>query len=352
MVDEQLRRAITSSELPVGLIDLESLAMLALSTRGAAMMGAAADALVGRSVLAVTDEPEATRDALELMARGTIDAYEAHRRIRRADGSTYDARLWVRDLAAQGHPGLALLFVVPESGAHEVPEFARIAPALPEVTVGTADESGTVDRLSPEVRDLLGYSNADLEGAPLIDSVHPDDTQRFRAAAARSLADGCGVGLTVRLANQDHGWDGVRMVLSPSDAAAPGRLGFSITDDVTTPEQPADPTPGGSASMVEIERELARIANEIQALRVAVGVAELPAGDTLPELADLSSRQWETVTRLLSGQRTPAIAEAMYVSQSTVRNHLSAVFRKLGVHSQQELIDRFRGRTDEPSSSE
>jgi DNA-binding CsgD family transcriptional regulator len=30
----------------------------------------------------------------------------------------------------------------------------------------------------------------------------------------------------------------------------------------------------------------------------------------------------------------------MYLSPSTVRNHLSTIFRKLGVHSQAELIDR------------
>jgi DNA-binding CsgD family transcriptional regulator len=29
----------------------------------------------------------------------------------------------------------------------------------------------------------------------------------------------------------------------------------------------------------------------------------------------------------------------MYSSQSTVRNHLTAVYRKFGVHSQRELLD-------------
>ena len=59
-----------------------------------------------------------------------------------------------------------------------------------------------------------------------------------------------------------------------------------------------------------------------------------------PGLEALSSRQWEIVTRLLRGERVPRIARAMYLSPSTVRNHLSTIFRKLGVHSQAELIDR------------
>ena len=67
---------------------------------------------------------------------------------------------------------------------------------------------------------------------------------------------------------------------------------------------------------------------------------------SLPELADLSTRQWEIVTRLVQGDRVPAIARSMFLSQNTVRNYLAAVYRRLGVHSQQELIERLRGRSD------
>lgn len=346
MVDERLGRAISSSELPLGLIELDSFVLSALSRSGAAMLGAPLEELVGTSVLEMTEQPEATRDALETMARGSIDAYEARRRIRRSDGTTPEVRLWVRDLGAQGHPGLALMFLVPEPSPYGAGELARITPALPEVTIGTIDEAGAFDRLSPEVKDLLGYSNVDLDGELLIDSVHPDDAHRFRSAAARSLVDRCGVGVTVRLANQAQGWEDVRMVLSPSDDGASGRLGVSLTDDVRSLEQSAGRPDRDRTSTSALERGLARIANEIQALRTAVGMADLPAGDAVPELADLSARQWEVVTRLLDGQRPPAIAKAMYLSQSTVRNHLAAVFRKLGVHSQQELIDRLQERTD------
>ena len=37
--------------------------------------------------------------------------------------------------------------------------------------------------------------------------------------------------------------------------------------------------------------------------------------------------------------RGPAIAERLYISQSTVRNHLKAIYRKVGVSSQSELIE-------------
>lgn len=58
--------------------------------------------------------------------------------------------------------------------------------------------------------------------------------------------------------------------------------------------------------------------------------------------ARLSAREQEVVNHLLSGDRVPAIARVMYLSQSTVRNHLAAVYRKLGVSSQQELVDLFK----------
>jgi DNA-binding NarL/FixJ family response regulator len=78
------------------------------------------------------------------------------------------------------------------------------------------------------------------------------------------------------------------------------------------------------------------ILEEITASRVVPSLA----GDDerVRRLAQLSGRQREIVTRLLAGERVPQIAREMYLSPSTVRNHLSAVFRRFGVHSQVELI--------------
>ncbi len=51
----------------------------------------------------------------------------------------------------------------------------------------------------------------------------------------------------------------------------------------------------------------------------------------------LSDREAQVVRLLLTGYRVRAIGALIYLSPSTVRNHLSTAFRKLGVASQQEL---------------
>ncbi|HEX4727985.1 MAG TPA: PAS domain S-box protein [Jatrophihabitans sp.] len=68
------------------------------------------------------------------------------------------------------------------------------------------------------------------------------------------------------------------------------------------------------------------------------------APEAVPGLSRLSGREFEVVRMLLLGDRVPVIARNLYVSQSTVRNHLSSVFRKLRVRSQQELIVLLRER--------
>ncbi|MDQ1494326.1 MAG: hypothetical protein QOG69_809 [Actinomycetota bacterium] len=71
-----------------------------------------------------------------------------------------------------------------------------------------------------------------------------------------------------------------------------------------------------------------------------------PAGsvnDQLDEALDgLSLRKRQIVSALLQGERVPAIAASMFVSTSTIRSHLSAIFRVFGVVSQTELLSLLR----------
>jgi DNA-binding NarL/FixJ family response regulator len=65
----------------------------------------------------------------------------------------------------------------------------------------------------------------------------------------------------------------------------------------------------------------------------------------LPEAELLSPRQIEILKRLLGGERVPGIARDLYLSQSTVRNHLSNVYQRLGVHTQEQLLSQLRSKS-------
>lgn len=97
---------------------------------------------------------------------------------------------------------------------------------------------------------------------------------------------------------------------------------------------------GGAADRA---RRLGAAVQRIAAEVVELGLAS-PSSRTevrpVPGLTDLSRREWEVLRELLAHNRVPAIARKLFISQATVRNHLKAIFAKLGVHSQQELLQR------------
>src|SRR5690606_4955025 len=68
------------------------------------------------------------------------------------------------------------------------------------------------------------------------------------------------------------------------------------------------------------------------------------SSNELPELAQkLSFREREIVQAIVSGKRVKEIAQQFSISTHTVRNHLKAVYRKLNVRSQLELLSLVTG---------
>ena len=59
----------------------------------------------------------------------------------------------------------------------------------------------------------------------------------------------------------------------------------------------------------------------------------------LSRISSLSEREREVLTLIASGVRVSRVAEHLFISKFTVRNHLKAIFRKMDVHSQEELIN-------------
>ena len=61
-------------------------------------------------------------------------------------------------------------------------------------------------------------------------------------------------------------------------------------------------------------------------------------------IEDLSAREREVFALLARGYRTSEIGRELFISAHTVRKHAKLIFRKLGVHSQIELMRRHFGR--------
>jgi len=63
-----------------------------------------------------------------------------------------------------------------------------------------------------------------------------------------------------------------------------------------------------------------------------------PAMRATTAAPDLTRREREVIAHLIEGESTSAIAEKLFVSQRTVRNHITSILAKLGVHSRLEAV--------------
>lgn len=62
------------------------------------------------------------------------------------------------------------------------------------------------------------------------------------------------------------------------------------------------------------------------------------AGADAVEGVALSSREQDVLRLVAGGKSNKAIAEELYIAEKTVRNHLTAIYDKLGVHDRAEAV--------------
>lgn len=104
--------------------------------------------------------------------------------------------------------------------------------------------------------------------------------------------------------------------------------------------------------LAAVERGLGEIADlmrRIESTTPQAGAARQAPPPADPEtaafrqlVARLSPREHEVLIGLLDNRRVATIADALCISQHTVRNHLKAIFKKLNVRSQPQLIEACR----------
>jgi len=64
------------------------------------------------------------------------------------------------------------------------------------------------------------------------------------------------------------------------------------------------------------------------------------APEAVSSVVALTRREREIVDLVVLGMQNRAIAERLFIAQTTVRHHLTSIFDKLGVNNRFELIRR------------
>jgi PAS domain S-box-containing protein len=201
--------------------------------------------------------------------------------------------------------------------------------------VGTVDGQLRIDRITSDVEDLLGYRPDELLGQSAFMAVHPEDVAGTLLLAAHAAASSGGAAGRIRLRHPSGEWLSCRVAVMALGGKSPGAFAFSLSpleDEVEL----------DSPRVRELEDHLRRIAREVTASGVAAMGSTVPTALEVPALARLTSREYEIVVRLVSGQRVPSIARHLFLSESTIRNHLTSAYRKLGVGSQLELLEKLK----------
>lgn len=343
--------AVRHSPHSLALIELPSTKFRAVSPSAARLLGiSAADA--SRSDYLSMIEPRAqVEQTIRMLGVGALDSVDARRRVRHPDGSTLDIHMRAHAVRRNGHAELVLWAAVEDPVEHPDPEHPVERSALPSPApmgferdvasslLATLDQRWRITALGTDLHSFLGHAPDVLRGSSILHMTHPADSANLLSAFALATS-GTNDSVRIRVRAGDGTFQPVTAMLSLLDRPdGPDRHDgsrFAVALDVDAAPELSDDT----GRIHALEQRLHRIAAEVNAAGLSTA---LPVDDvaalTLPELSD---RQREVVTRLARGERVLTIATDMYLSPSTVRNHLSAIFAKLGVHSQRELLEVLR----------
>jgi DNA-binding CsgD family transcriptional regulator len=345
---DTIEALVGSSDVPLAAVDLPSGRFLAVNSSLASAVGSTIGALTGSSSLdwLSADDRHAARLGFQALADGDLTGYQAVRRLANPEDPDQVFSVWISTIDVEG-TRVGLASVIP-SASHDN-QFRVIPPAstVPEpgnVVLGTVDGFWRVDRISQDVTALLGIAPEQCIGRPVLGVVHPFDVPALLAAVEHARRGERAVRFMLRVSAGSHDWTEVTVVLATVAPGDPPPLAFALIRYDAPDDAPKD-----SAREMQLETHMLRIADELHAAGLIPRLQQLPALSEEPRLGKLTSREWAVLTRLLDGQRVSAIAADLYVSQSTVRNHLSSIYAKLGVHRQVDLIRLMRRETNRPA---
>jgi DNA-binding CsgD family transcriptional regulator len=303
--------------------DLNTYEIVAVNDKIGSLVGTRYGELVGTDVRAHLwpDELDSVRLAYAAMAAGAVDGYEAKGALITRQGDRVPVIVWGRRVECSDKVyGLWFL----ESRQ----ELSATFP-LPRKTSGLVlamtDHDWQIEYMNADAS-LLGVQGSDLRGFPLLGLLHPSAVVDFLTAAGQAASRDIGVSVWTRVRVGSESWADRYCFLVRMCSHEPPRLGIVVSDG---------PGSGDGDGGDPFEAEARHCAMQARALKT---LGALPSLTGLPHGGELSARQTEIVSRLIAGERVPQISRSMFLSQSTVRNHLTATYKKFGVHSQAALL--------------
>jgi DNA-binding CsgD family transcriptional regulator len=322
--------AVAASGLAVAQVDLASLRIVAVSGPAADLLGANVNELLGQSVAGfVADEPTG---GLPLLATGRLDGFEAPRRLRRTDGTIVDVYVWAH-VVGQARPARYAAFFLTTDAAPRLGDLSVLAEDLR--VLGTVDCEWRVDRISSEAVGLLGRTPAEVAGTSMLPLVHPNDFGVLLTGLTHVHETNRDSIVRLRVRSPHEKWTWCRARLA--SLVDPPRFAFTLRP------LRREPGPDGLRSD-DLAARLTQLAHEVRAGGLRGPSGKIPTLAELPALATLTAREWEVLTALVEGARVPTIAKTLGLNASTVRNHLSAIYGKVGVSSQTELLSLLRSK--------
>jgi PAS domain S-box-containing protein len=220
-------------------------------------------------------------------------------------------------------------------------EPARTLMDAAALAIGAHDPAGRVIYVNRALATLFGVDPSVLIGRILHLGLVPEERVKYEAQLARWAL---GKAQPLELMIRDPAGQPRPYLFSPAPILS-RKAGFLGVVYVVLPRSLAE-----GAFVEQVQATTALVRSTLVAVSGAPGLSggqPEPSFDELresvPALARLSAREFEVACLLARGERTAEIARGMAISQNTVRNHLKAVFRKVGVEDQATLIGRFRG---------
>ena len=96
---------------------------------------------------------------------------------------------------------------------------------------------------------------------------------------------------------------------------------------------------GAPAPYYVLDTRGAKLQHYLNKMIESFGLSE-PSEERTNDLPMLSARENEVANLLVQGRMNQEIAASLYVSEITVKKHLSAIYRKLGIRNRTQLVNR------------